>query len=373
MGKYLAMAALSVLLFTAGTTFGQDVRFIRNRNLQIGVGFKTWQFEGASSVTRFTQVAFPFVYRFPLSSRLGVDVVTSPFLSKAENQVGDDVDFNDVTDTLIRASYLIGNHFALLTVGVGVPTGETELSLEEFQLSGLAANRPLGYPVSNFGTGLSVHAGLAVAQQVGAWVLGLGVGYSFRDEYDATLAGTSFTVDPGDEFNLTFGLDREFSEGRGKFSADFIYTNYGEDQTDGQAVFEAGDKFVIRGQLLFPLAIFDPVIVTALYRWRLDNRSTNAALLDNSNQFYLRAAFWHPLNQSLRVKYVLDADLYSNTVDDANGATLFGFGAGLVLRLSRRIVFDPTVMFRTGKIDTGPGTQLDLTGLEVTGGFNITY
>ena len=373
MRKYFLLTALALVLVVVATAFGQNARFIRSRHLQLGVGFKTWKFEGASGVTRFTQTAFPVVYRFPLSNRLGVDFVTSPFLSKAQKPAGDDVKFNNVTDTLVRASYLIGNNLALLTFGVGLPTGQTELSSDELLLSGLAANRPLDYPVSSFGTGLTLVAGLAVAQPVGSWVIGFGAGYAFRQEYDATVSGTAFTVNPGNELNLTFGLDREFADGRTKFSADLIYTNYSEDKSEGEAVFEAGDKFVVRGQLLFPLGLFDPVIVTALYRWRLDNRSTNAALLDNSNQFHARAVFWHPLSRSFRLKYVVDADLYSNTVVGANGATLFGFGGGLFLRLSRIVALDPTVVFRTGKINTGPGTQVDVTGLEVTGGLAFTY
>lgn len=345
-------------------------QFIRHQTLKPGIHFKTWSFSESSGLDSFTEFALPVVYSHPINERLAIDVITAPFISSVKQTGGETVDLTGLTDTFVRGSYLIGDNLALLTVGLSLPSGKTDLDARELQLAGLAANRPLDNPVTNFGTGLNLNVGLATAQQWGEWVVGLGVGYASRGEYETSTLAEPVDISPGNEINLTFGVEREFegSNGNSKLLADFIYTNYGEDDFAGRQPYEAGDKFLLRGQYLFPLAVFDPVILALTNRFRLDNETSNPALADNGNEFELRATFIQPRSETFNLKYILHAKLYSDTENEAEGALIYGIGGGITLRVTDTISIDPTLIFSTGSINAGPDSEIDVTGIEFSGG-----
>ena len=135
-----------------------------------------------------------------------------------------------MTNTTVRASYILGDDRALITLAVSIPNGKSDLTEEELVIAGVAATRALSYPVTLFGADLNFNFGIATARELGSWVIGAGLGYSLRGEYSA-LAETDFKLNPGDEFNITFGISRDFevSKGSAKLIADFIYTNYSGD------------------------------------------------------------------------------------------------------------------------------------------------
>jgi len=320
-------------------------------------------------------ITFPLAYSLPVGERFSFEAATAPFLSSLASAAGSRFTLNNVTDSMIRASCRIGDNRALFTFGVGIPNGKTKLNDDELNIAGIAANRPLDNPVTSFGAGLNANFGLALAQEFGAWVFGAGLGYSLRGKYEALIGAQEIRVQPGNEFNVTLGIDRDFEwpKGKAKFTADFIYTNYAEDDLAGQPFFEAGDKFLAQGRFLFPIAIFNPAIISAQNRWRLDNKSANAALLDNGNELEISAALFHPLSERFRLKYLLEAQIYSDTVDQTEGAVVFGAGAGLLYSLSAKTAIDPAVKFFKGRINTGPGSNIGITGWEFSGGLALRF
>ena len=374
MNKKIISIVILIIISISYTAFGQS-EFIQKQRFRGGVHFKTWSFDNAANLDKFTEVAFPVVYSMPLSRRLSVVVVTSPFMSRVSPGTGQNLNFDNLSDTFVRGSYLIGEDLALLTVGVGIPTGETNLNADELAIAGLAANRPLDNPVTNFGTGLNITFGLAIAREVGSWVAGLGFGYSLRQEYDINLNNLEQKIQPGNEFNFTVGFEKEFeaSEGSGKFTADFIYTNYSGDELGGLPVFEAGDKFLARAQFIIPLGIFDPVIFSATNRLRLDNTTTNATFIDNGNELELRATLFQPFSDTFSLKYIVDLTIYGNTVNQSEGTFIYGLGLGTKLKLSNRVSFDPSVIFSKGSINSGSDSEIDITGLEFSGGLSFTF
>ncbi len=369
--KFSVCFALVVL--TAVTSFAQRGEFIRYQSLNTGLHFKTWRFGDEGGFKSFTEFAFPFSYSVSVSPRLGVEVITSPFLSSLDPVTGDKLSHNNLSDSFVRASYIVGDHRVLLTLGVGIPTGKAKLNNDQLTVAGFAANRPLDNPVTNFGTGLNVNFAVAAAQEIGTWIVGLGVGYSLRQNYDALSSGQEVEVDPGDELNLTFGVDKEFEWGdeKAKFTSDFIYTRYTEDDLNGQPFFEAGDRFLLQAKFLLPLGKIKPLIISLANRWRLDNRSNNAALIDNGNELEFGLTAFSPLGKKHSLKYLLDVKIYSNTVDDTDGALIGGVGLGVILRFSDRVSFDPAFKFSKGRINVGSNNDIDLTGLEATGGLSI--
>ncbi len=351
-----------------------QMEFIRHQYLKPGFHFKMWDFDDGAGLSKYIQLAAPVTYSMALGPRLGIDVITSPFLANIEQTNGDNTEFHHASDTFVRGSVVLGDNLALLTVGVGVPTGETELNGEDFAMAGLAANRPLANPVSSFGTGSSLTLGLAVAQELGDWVVGAGVGYARRNEYEATFQNTTLDIKPGDELNLTVGVEREFdfAGGNARFLADIVYSSYSEDELNGQPFYEAGGKVAARGQLRLPLGIFNPLVLSVTQRWRGDNASTNAALVENGSELDLRATFYLGSN-SFKFKGLVQSQNFGDTVDDSGGANIFGVGGGFVLNLSRHFTFDPTFIYHQGTLNLGPDSEIDITGLEARGGFAFRF
>ncbi|NIR49929.1 hypothetical protein GWO43_15585 [candidate division KSB1 bacterium] len=380
MKKQTCSALILVALFF-NSLFGQPARteFIRKQTFKTNLRLKTWSFEEQSGFERFTEVVVPLTYTHPIGERFALDAVTVPYFSNVQFAGAGGVTLTHVTDTFLRGSYILGDNRALLTFGASIPSGKTKFDVDELQIAGLAANRPLANPVTNLGTGVNLNFGLAAAQDFGPWVFGLGVGYAWRGEYDVRNGTQEIEITPGNEVNLTFGMERgfELATGPSKFIVDFVYTFYTEDELAGQPFFEAGDKFLLQSSFIFPVSIFDPLIIRAQNRWRLDNESTNAALIDNGNEFDFGLSATHKLRNDLRLKYLLDAKIYSDTVNDSEGALIFGVGMGVFHKFSDFFSIDPTIKFYKGKIKTGPNSDIDVTGFEfvlgLSGGINLRF
>jgi hypothetical protein len=347
--KILSLILMAAVFSSASAQVSQ-MEFIRTQTLRPVMHLKTWSFENAAGLNTFREFAFPIAYSFPYNDRLSFDLITSPFLSGMNLADDSDLTFNNITDTFVRGSYILGDNLAMVTVGAGIPSGKADLTTDELSIAGVAASRPLDNPVTNFGMGLNLNFGIALAQEFGAWVMGLGFGYSTRGQYKVSISNNELEIDPGDEFNVTIGFDRQFetAKGDGKFLADLIYTNYSEDQLEGLPFFEAGDKFLVNARLYYPFAMFSPVILSVTNRIRLDNKSTNAALLDNGNEFEFKTIFVHPRSEKFSLNYIFESTIYSNTITDTEGAVILGLGCGAV-----------------------PGSTIDVTGLEFSGGLSI--
>ncbi len=371
MKKNIIITLMSLILLTcvSQSVFAQS-EFIRNRYLRLGFHAQLWEFEDDS---KFLEVALPMVYSMPIGRRFALDVVASPFGAGVyEGSLRDPSNGEKIislSDTYVRASYIIGDNQALLTVGVGIPSGKTELNNEEFTIASIAANRALANPVSNFGSGSNMNVGLAVAREIGSWVFGFGVGFARRGEYNLNALGG--TIDPGDEINVTIGADKDF--GSAKFTGDVIYTKYTKDKSNVLSDFQAGNKLYINGRFIFTLGFLNPVILSAGNRTRDDNSSPNQTF-KNGNEFEDRVSAVSPVGgDNFGLKFVYLMRNYGDGEQDAGGATINGFGGGLVFKISRNFTFDPTFIYATGSFNTGPDTKADVTGYELTGGFAFRF
>lgn len=376
MKKFCTSVIFIALCVCPAWAQGNQYEFIRASTFKTGVHAKLWDFEDESGFDKFAELSFPTTYSMAFGDRFAIDLVTAPFVTALQLTDGPVLDYSNLSDSFGRVSVMLGDNLALLTFGVGIPSGQTELKSEELVLAGLAANRPLSNPITNFGAGLNLHFGVAVAQNFGAWVVGAGAGYALRGDYDILFDDENIQIDPGDEMNLTLGVDREFrmAGGQGRFMADFIYTNYTEDEFKNLSfVYEAGDKIVVSGNLILPLGFVNPLILSARNRWRLDNKAQDPLLLDNGNELELRATGISALSGSFKLKYIYRAQIYGENDQGIDGALIHGFGGGLILKLSRHFSFDPTFIYSVGSIDTGPDSDVAVTGYEFSGGFAITF
>ncbi|MGE5239564.1 MAG: hypothetical protein ACM3ON_12260, partial [Chloroflexota bacterium] len=111
-------------------------------------------------------------------------------------------------DTKLNLSYEIIGKLPvdiLLGLDFNLPTGKTKLSEKQLTL----IMDPDLVTITTFGEGFDVNPVVTVAKQWGSWSAGIGVGYSWRGDYDYSKIITDFT--PGDILNVNAEVRYEIS------------------------------------------------------------------------------------------------------------------------------------------------------------------
>jgi hypothetical protein len=182
----------------------------------------------------------------PLAPSFTVDVGTSYAQSRVEQtSVGKTTtsSISGLTDTQVRANYVIGNDFIVLTAGVNIPTGQSEIPESKLIAASLIGSDFLSFPISNMGTGFGGTGGIAIARPIGDWNLGLGVSMRRSAQYDPfdAAGGVALHYQPGNEYRARIGLDRAVGTGRATIGV--TYSAFGDDQLAG-SVYNTGNRYL---------------------------------------------------------------------------------------------------------------------------------
>jgi len=179
-----------------------------------GVEARYYRFGQDLRVKSLGQLAIPFAVVFPvgrvtLDAGAWVAATTLTRLDGARETV------TGLTDTQIRAAYVLGSDAVVLTAMVNLPTGAENLSAAEYAVLSAAASSFLAFPVNAYGSGASVTLGAAGAFRAGEWNLGLAGSARLSGEFTPfeDFDG-SFTYQSGLEARVRFGADRLISNGK---------------------------------------------------------------------------------------------------------------------------------------------------------------
>lgn len=193
---------------------------------------------------KVTQLSLPFGFIKPLTQKLTFDVGTA-FASSTVDDGTTKSTLSGFTDTQVRFNYSV-NDFFIVTAGVNVPTGQYKVAPDKVTAAGQIGNDFLAFPVSSYGNGLAGTGGVAFAQSLGEWNLGVGGSFRKSTEFGAFETGTStLKFQPADEVRARVGLDREISGGRVMFGV--IYSKFGNDATKDDTVrttYSSGDRLI---------------------------------------------------------------------------------------------------------------------------------
>lgn len=200
----------------------------------------------APSSTTVREFSIPIFVLFPLSPALTVDLGTSYARSNVEQTTLGRAETSDIaglTDTQVRATYVIGNDFVVLTAGINLPTGQSRVTPRQQIAAGLIGSDFLAFPISSMGTGLGGTGGVAVARPVGAWSIGGGVSIHRTAQYDPFDGGdgTALHYRPGNEYRARVGADRAIGAGRATFG--FTYSTFGNDNLAG-SIYNTGNRYL---------------------------------------------------------------------------------------------------------------------------------
>ncbi|MEW6753452.1 MAG: hypothetical protein AB1505_21085 [Candidatus Latescibacterota bacterium] len=338
-----------------------QTRFHRDVVLSSGLHYQTWSPEGSPAIG---EVSVPLALVYPVSRRLSLDLVTGSGSASLGEGAGS---LSGLTDTKVRASYILGDEAALVTVGISAPTGKTGLTQEEQAVSSALAQGALNFRAPNFGQGLDVSLGLAVARQVGETVLGVGAGYLRKGEFTPSAGGAAYA--PGSELSLTAGVDRRLRGGDGKLTVDAVYTLYGKDQQDGATVFAPGSKLLVQGLLaLRGRGLEWRVHATGRLRGASErSQSGTTARITNGGQFEVGASLLKEVSPRWALRGVASAKAYADNVSELGAlrveqgeATILSAGPGVRLHLGTGRFLDITARYGTGKMDGASTSGIDV-------------
>ena len=230
------------LLFAVAPALGaQSVGDITAR---IAPQFHAYSIDAPSSTT-IREFSVPLFVVVPVTPELTFDLGTAYARSHVERTTLGKKTTSDVagmTDTQIRANYVFGNDFIVLTAGVNLPTGQSRVTLDQLPSASLIGSDFLAFPISNKGTGFGETGGIAVARPLADWNVGGGVSMRRTEQYDPfDVGGTSLHYQPGNEYRARVGADRAI--GTGRLTLGFTYATFGNDELAG-SVYNTGNRYI---------------------------------------------------------------------------------------------------------------------------------
>ena len=226
---------------------------------------------------KISEFSVPLFVEVPVMPALSVDVGTAFATVNFENaNSGTKSTMSGLTDTQVRANYTLGQDLVVLTAGVNIPTGSATVTADKLEAATRIGSDFLTFPISGFGSGLGFTGGVAVAQPMGAWNLGVGASLRQSSEYEPfkDVAGTARKYQPGPEYRARVGVDHAF--GTGRVSLGLTYSKFGDDKSNA-ATFNSGDRIV--GQFAMNNALTERVEYS-LVLWNLYR--TTGTLIDST-------------------------------------------------------------------------------------------
>lgn len=361
----LALAAMLVAGAHAQEPLGGSTRW----GWEVAPTFEQWSFgEGAREmVTSARQRSVPLVLVVPIGGSVVVDAFAAWTSGEVRARDGEGADrrysLEGLSDVKLRAIMRVRGDAILLTMGLGIPTGRTELNAEEY-----AALRVLGAPSLRFhapaiGTGLTAASGIVLTRQLAGWAWGFGASYEYRGDYaplDAAAAGLeTLKLDPGNAIRLTVGTEGLI--GSGAMSMLASATLLGRDHLtseSGEQGFRFGPALALEWQLRPAIPGFSEVSLYAYDRYRMEFRDGSGGKVPGSSGNELEAGARGVIRLGRAVALTTSLDGRRHTglkVNEAlSTAAMAGGGATLGLSIStRRLTFQPFIRGQAGRMQSG--------------------
>jgi len=199
-----------------------------------GIFFHHYGFSDGVGLQAADQMVVPLFFGTPLNRRTVVDVNTAVAFTRVSWRNGNSASISGPTDTKIRVSHTIGRDVAVVSLGLNLPTGNSEVPQGQAAVAQSVAQNFIPFPVSLYGAGFGLNAGGAFAKEIGGWSLGAAGSLRFLAPYQLSVGvDTQSTVDysPGLEMMLRVGARRAFE--KSTFLAGLALSTYGTDELRG--------------------------------------------------------------------------------------------------------------------------------------------
>ena len=373
---------LSILIFVLLTVhvFAQEEIFpIPKRTyVSMGISFQMWQREKAGLPV--DQLALPISILMPLGKNFDLSISHTPAFSKQyRNQT-----IYGLSDTWVQGDYVFWKDKAMLNLGVGLPTGKTQLDSAQFELSKQLSENIYQFQLPIYGQGLSGMIGLALAFPVitDGVVIGVGGEYLYRGSYypvKYTYGGKSINrtfnkkYTPGDEASGNIGVDIRIGENM-KIMLDGIYTYYWRDILDGEVVYKSGSKFT--GNLGFFYRFNQKYVWThVIFRQKGKNELLRGLYFGeeekNSNGSQLEINIVSKIMdyQNGEIFVLGEGRFYGKNQVGTGAVVAFGMGVGANYRFNHSTVIDLQFKYTLGQFR--PPWKRSIEGLQTYAGLKF--
>lgn len=255
-----------------------------------------------------------------------------------------------LTDTQIRAAYVLGSDALVLTAMVNLPTGAENLSAAEYAVLSAASSSFLAFPVNAYGSGASLTLGAAGAFHAGAWNLGLAGSARLSEEFTPfeDIDG-GFTYQSGLEARARLGADRLV--GNGKLAFGLTFSTFSDDEFANGAgttgVYRPGRRII--GEASYTTLI-GPATITG-YLWdfyRTGGDSAGSSVRNQENLFAAGVASRLPMTATISLEP--GAELRFANPADGN-AVILELSAAARIRLSPRYTLIPVARLDFGRLE----------------------
>lgn len=335
-------------VIAAGATI-EGVSFGGNGYLQPGT-------MGGDSISLkgIQQYSIPVSLVMPVGSRWSVDLQSALVQSRltwretgSQAAAQHSATLSGMTDVRIRATGRLLDDAFVLTAGVNLPTGQTELNADAMTVLRATAAPALGLGVPPVGTGPAATLGMVYAGEWQGWAVAMGASVETRGTYQPMASITagipSLDFKPGNVLRGSLGLDRLIGAHRLSITAAADF--YGDDRLKGGAG-SSDDSFarvrlgpIITTDLQLQLAVpqFREFVVWGVNRYRSRYEQSGISM-EGTNGNYFDAGVRTSSALSVHTDVLVTADLRvqsglaSSQGIATSGVTAFGATAGLVHR-----------------------------------------
>ncbi|MCP4570191.1 MAG: hypothetical protein GY841_21635 [FCB group bacterium] len=370
--KMLKTAALGGLLIalTSMPAIGQII-YDQPTAGSINIEYIGWTVESDSSSTDISQLVLPISGFIPLQDNLEMRFSVANMSSSIDYGT-DEYDLAGLNDIRLQVNKSLADDRLLLSLGVNLPTGKKELTLdEEYRVLQILSLNFLEFPIRSLGGGMGFNIMAGGATMAGDARLGLALTYQLNGSY--TPYEDYDDYDPGDQFSVIAGAD--LPQGRHNLSAQAIYTAYTDDLIDGDKVFAQGDQFDLRlTDRMGGEAFAVEALVGMLFRGNNTRYDSTEKVIEQlklyGNEFYLFGGVtWLPepkwsVTPSMQFRSISDDDR------DSGSSSLLGLGATVGRQMSEKAGLSFGLTYYTGSADGG---DLDISGLRFSLGLSSTF
>ncbi|HEV2750480.1 MAG TPA: hypothetical protein VGV12_08155 [Gemmatimonadales bacterium] len=173
-----------------------------------GYTFDPWAGANAADQPKsVSEWSLPFVVAAPLAGRLSVDLATRYASGEVKSYSGARATLRGFTDTQVRFLYTLNRDRLVGSLSFNLPTGKATLDSNQFRVAGAISGNYLSFPVANFGTAFGMTGGVAYANHVGAWNLGISSSLRYLATFKPFL-NSALSYNPGVEGRVRVGADR---------------------------------------------------------------------------------------------------------------------------------------------------------------------
>jgi hypothetical protein len=356
----LFLAALAVAPpATAQIIFGQP-------NLgQTQLVYTHWKLESGGKTNTIGQFLVPVTGLIPLQDNFEARFFIASESNSLKRTTGD-LSVNGITDASIQFNHSFKDDHWLLSGGLNLPTGKTELNaLEQWPVVEYLSQNFLTFPVRQFGQGFGFNVLAGGATVIGQFKCGLGVSYRFTGTYKPYKDAGNYN--PGDVFSVNGGA--EYRNGGFSFSPNVIIAVYGTDKLNSKRVFKQSlqtsfslssayetDQYLLSGTIALLLrgrnTEYDPAADTLIEQIRL-----------YGNEFGAGASLLWKVSPRWRLTPFLGLRHISKNENVLGASNLYNFGSNVGVKLGEHFNTEGGLAYYTGNADAG---NISLTGYQLS-------